>query len=131
MTVYFTIGGTNAASYNIIPSVLVNMIDPNTLISMPTTTALSNPMMQYNQATFGLQCSVASTVYWGIGIYPSILNTGALGFQARLISQGVGLMSNFTEPQDYYWRVYGVDYVTIPNIPLTKTVSGLKSNTNY
>ncbi len=98
---------------------------------MPSALPLSNPTLSWNTATFSLQCSVASTIYWGLGIYPSILNTGALGFQARIVSQKVGLLTNFTEQMDYYWEVYGVEYVSIENIPFQKTVYGLKSNTYY
>ena len=32
---------------------------------------------------------------------------------------------------DYYWQVYGVEYVSIENIPFQKTVYGLRSNTYY
>jgi hypothetical protein len=97
-----TISGTNAASYGAIPTVPLTLIAPS-VISIPSALALSNPTLTLNTATFNLQCSVASTIYWGLGIYPSILNTGALGFQARIVSGGQGLMSNFTELQDYYW----------------------------
>lgn len=128
--VTFTITGTDSASYGTIPNVVFTLVSQS-LISKPLATALSNPTLTLNTATFNLQCSVASTIYWGLGIYPSILNTGALGFQARIVSAGTGLQANFTEAMDYYWEVYGVEYVPIANMQVSKTVNGLKSNTNY
>jgi hypothetical protein len=128
--VSFVISGTDAASYNAIPNVVFTLV-AQSLISKPLATALANPTLTLNTATFSLQCSVASTIYWGLGIYPSLLNTGALGFQARIVSAGTGLQANFTEEMDYYWEVYGVEYVSIANMQISKTVNGLKSNTYY
>jgi len=102
VTLTINITGTNMASYGLIPIVSLTLISTS-VVTIPSALALSNPTLTLNTAAFNLQCSVASTVYWGLGIYPSILNTGALGFQARIVSQGTGLLSNFTEIQDYYW----------------------------
>ena len=55
-------------------------MDPITYQTLPTATALSDPTLSYNKATFTLQCSMASKIYWGLGIYPSILNSVALDF---------------------------------------------------
>jgi hypothetical protein len=32
---------------------------------------------------------------------------------------------------DFYWKVYGVEYASIANMQITKTVYGLKSNSPY
>lgn len=130
ITMTITISGTDAASYKAVPAVSLTLISTS-VITIPSALALPNPTTSLNTATFNLQCSVASTVYWGLGIYPSLLNTGALGFQARIVSGGTGLLSNFTEKEDYYWEVYGVEYMSIANQMIVKTVYGLKSNTNY
>lgn len=80
VTVTFTITGTNAASYATIPSISLSIIDPAPYQTLPTATALAAPTLSYNKATFILQCTMASKIYWGLGIYPSILNTQALDF---------------------------------------------------
>lgn len=96
VTVTFTITGTNSAQYNTIPQITLTFVDPTSYQTIPVATSLSAPTLNTNMATFRLQCNQASTVYWGLGIYPSILNTLGLDFQARIISPGAGLTSNFT-----------------------------------
>ena len=54
---------------------------------------------------------MSSTIYWSLGIYPSILNIEALDIQAKIIAQGGGLQTNYTEEDDFYMRVYGLNYV--------------------
>jgi hypothetical protein len=49
-----------------------------------------------NSASFIMKCSTPSSMYWGIGLYPSILNMTAFDFQARLISENKGLKTNFS-----------------------------------
>ena len=80
ITVSFTISGPNAAFYAAIPSVTLTLVDPTTFQTFPTATALSAPTLSANTATLQLQCSQASTIYWGLGIYPSILNNQAVDF---------------------------------------------------
>lgn len=130
ITISFTVAGTDAASYGTIPNIILTLV-AQSIITKPLATALTSPTLGLGTASFNLQCSVASTIYWGLGIYPSILNIGALGFQARIISGGTGLQTNFTESMDFYWEVYGVEYVSIANSQISKTVYGLKSNSNY
>lgn len=96
MTATFAITGSNSAMYNIIPSISLTFVDPTTYNNIPVATSLTAPTLSTNMASFTLQCSQASTIYWGLGIYPSILNTQALDFQARIISPGSGLTTNFT-----------------------------------
>lgn len=96
VTVSFTISGTYAVNYNTIPGITLTVVDPASYQTLPVATSLAAPVLNTNIASFRLQCSQASVVYWGLGIYPSILNTQALDFQARIISPGAGLTSNFT-----------------------------------
>jgi hypothetical protein len=96
VSVTFSITGTNAAQYNTIPPITLTFVDPSSYQTIPVATSLNAPTLNTNMATFRMQCSQASTILWGLGIYPSILNTQALDFQARIISSGVGLTSNFT-----------------------------------
>lgn len=130
MTVTFTITGTEASSYEEITSISLTIVDPTAYQTLPTATSLTYPTLSYNKATFTLQCSMASKIYWGVGIYPSILNSQALDFQARIISAKNGILTNFTEPEDLYHRVYGVNYVATTQT-LKKTVYNLKSNSQY
>jgi hypothetical protein len=97
--------------------VSITIVDPSPFQTLPTATALTSPTLSHNRATFTLQCSMASKIYWGLGLFPSILNRQALDFY-------------FTEPQDYFMRVYGVNYVTTTQT-LTKTLYNLKSNSQY
>jgi hypothetical protein len=71
-------------------------VDATTFQTYPTATALSTPTLSANTATVQLQCSQASLIFWGIGVYPSILNFQAVDFEARIISGGNGLQTNFT-----------------------------------
>lgn len=96
VNVAFTITGTDAVQYNTIPSVTLTVVDAASYQTLPVATSLTAPVLRTNMATFRLQCSQAGTVFWGLGIYPSILNTQALDFQARIISPGTGLTTNFT-----------------------------------
>lgn len=96
VTVSFTILGTYAVYYNTIPSITLTVVDPASYQTLPVATSLTAPTLSTNIASFRLQCSQASVIYWGLGIYPSILNTQALDFQARIISLSAGLTSNFT-----------------------------------
>lgn len=96
VSVSFTISGTYAVHYETIPSITLTVVDPSAYQTLPVATSLSAPTLNTNIATFRLQCSQASVIYWGLGIYPSILNTQALDFQARIISPGKGLTTNFT-----------------------------------
>ncbi len=92
----FDITGPNALQYINIPTITITLIDPSSYQTLPVATALTAPTLSSNKAIFRLQCNQASTIYWGLGIYPSILNSQALDFQARIISRSLGLSSNFT-----------------------------------
>jgi len=96
ITVTFSVTGVNSNQYNTIPQITITFVDPSAYQTLPVASSLTAPTMSTNKATFVLQCSQASIIYWGVGIYPSILNTQALDFQARIISPGLGLTSNFT-----------------------------------
>lgn len=96
IAVSFTITGTNAASYLTIPSITLTLVTTTSFLNSPTATALSAPILSDNTASFKLQCNQHSMIYWGLGLYPSIINNQAVDLQARIISQGNGLMTNFT-----------------------------------
>ena len=111
VTISFVISGDDATYYDTISPITITIVDPATYSTMPVALALSSPTLSYNKATFTLQCSMASTIYWSLGIYPSILNIEALDIQARIIGQGGGLQTNYTEPDDFYMKVYVLNYV--------------------
>ena len=96
ITVSFTITGPNSASYFTIPSITLTLVNPSTFANPPIATGLSAPIISGNTASFRLQCNQHSMIYWGIGLYPSIINNQAVDLQARIVSQGNGLMTNFT-----------------------------------
>lgn len=96
VTATINIGGANSAFYLPIPSFTLTLVDATTFQTYPTGTALSAPTLSSNRATFQLQCSQASRIYWGIGVYPSILNNQQVDFEARIISGGNGLLTNFS-----------------------------------
>lgn len=72
--------GTSSTFYAAIPAITLTLVDPTTFQTYPTGTALSAPTLSSNTATFQLQCSQASRIYWGIGVYPSILNNQQVDF---------------------------------------------------
>lgn len=53
-----------------------------------------------------------------------------MDIQARIIAQGGGLKTNYTEEDDFFMKVYGLNSV-VTTQTLEKTVYNLKSNTNY
>jgi len=130
VTVSFTITGPNSASYMTIPSITLTLISTATFSNAPTATGLAAPILTGNTATFRLQCNQHSMIYWGIGLYPSIINNAAVDLQARIISQGNGLMTNFTESFDYFDRTYGVLQGSTMGV-ITKVLYNLQSSTNY
>lgn len=130
VTVTFTVSGPSNTSYAVIAPVTLTLVDPTTFQTYPTATALSAPVLSANTASFQLQCSQSSLIFWGIGIYPSILNKQAVDFEARIISNGNGLTTNFTEPNDYYGKVYGIKQGSTMQV-IAKKLYNLQSNTNY
>ena len=130
VTASFTITGPNLAYYTTIPQITLTLVDPTTFQTYPTATALTAPTLSANTATFQLQCSQASLIFWGIGIYPSILNYQAVDFEARIISGGNGLQTNFTESDDYFQKVYGIKQGTTMQV-IPKVIYNLQSNANY
>ena len=96
VTATISITGTNSAFYALIPTFTLTLVDATTFQTFPTGTALTAPTLSGNKATFQLQCSQSSRIYWGIGLYPSILNNAQVDFEARIISARTGLATNFT-----------------------------------
>jgi hypothetical protein len=80
VTATIAISGTNSAFYAAIPSITLTLVDATTFQTFPTGTALTAPTLSGNKATFQLQCSQSSRIYWGIGLYPSILNNAQVDF---------------------------------------------------
>lgn len=80
VTCTITVTGVDSAFYGTIPSFTLTLVDPTTFQTFPTGTALSTPTLLANTATYQLQCSQASRIYWGLGIYPSILNNQQVDF---------------------------------------------------
>ena len=130
VTATISISGTDSTYFAAIPSFTLTLVDATTFQTFPTGTALSAPTLSANTATFQLQCSQASRIYWGLGIYPSILNNQQVDFEARIISGGMGLLTNFTESNDYYGKVYGMIQGTTMQV-ISKTLYSLQSNVNY
>ena len=130
VTVNFVISGPSAVYYSPITPITLTLVDATTFQSYPTATGLSAPTLSANTAYLGLQCSQASLIYWGIGIYPSILNKMSVDFQARIISGGNGLLSNFSEVNDYYNEVYGIRQGSSTQM-IWQKLYNLESNSNY
>ena len=86
INVVFTITGPNSAYYEPIPSVTLTLIDATTFQAYPSATTLSPPILNANTATINMQCNQPSTIYWGIGIFPSILTYNQADFKRLLLS---------------------------------------------
>jgi hypothetical protein len=130
--VTFTITGPQSLYYSSIPSITLvsNNINTSTVIPIAVLPAIIGGITS-GSVTFQMQCTQPSTIYWAVGLTPSILSMTALDMQARIISGADGLHTNFTEPYDSQFRVYGVRYSALSNSLLTQTVNNLKSNSAY
>lgn len=80
VTATISISGTDSAYFAAIAPFTLTLVDATTFQTFPTGQALSAPSLSANTATFQLQCSQASRIYWGLGIYPSILNNQQVDF---------------------------------------------------
>lgn len=80
VTATISITGSSSAFYAAIPAITLTLVDATTFQTFPTGTALSPPTLSGNKATIQLQCSQSSRIYWGIGLYPSILNNAQVDF---------------------------------------------------
>ncbi len=79
-SVTVTITPSDLTYFAVLPTISLTLVDATTYQTHPTATALTAPVLQANTATFQLQCNQASLIYWGLGIYPSILNYQATDF---------------------------------------------------
>lgn len=130
ITVVFTITGANSAYYATITSIMLTLIDATTFQTFPTATPLVAPTLLANTATFNIQCSQSAVMYWGLGIYPSILTYNQADFKARIISEGNGLVTNFTETNDYFTKSYGIKQGATMEV-VQRKIYNLQSSTNY
>lgn len=83
-------------------------------------------------ATVQLYCNQPATIYWAIGIIPSIYETTANDILDTLVAQPPqqGLLTNYTELADFYFRVYG--FLPFPFTSSTQlTLYNLTENGNY
>lgn len=128
----FSLTGPQSFYYAAISPVTLTAITIDPTLGVPVAVL---PQITSNNVssstTFQLQCSMPSTVYWAVGLAPTVISMTGLDIQARIISGTMGLFSNFTEPNDPYYRVYGVTYSSKANALLSQTVNGLRSNTAY
>lgn len=79
-SVTVTITPSDTTYFTALPPISLTLVDATTFQTHPTATALTAPIVQTNTATFQLQCNQASLIYWGLGIFPSILNYQATDF---------------------------------------------------
>lgn len=132
ITLSLAISGPQSGYYSAIPSVQLNStsLNTSTIVPIAILPAIIGGVAS-TSVTFQMQCTQPSTIYWAVGLTPSVLSMTALDMQARIISAADGLHTNFTEVYDPMFRVYGVRYSALSNALLTQTVSNLKSNSAY
>jgi|JI6StandDraft_1071083.scaffolds.fasta_scaffold76916_2 hypothetical protein len=130
--VTFNITGSESSYYSTIPSITLTATSIDPTLGIPVGVLpkiVSDPSS--TSVTVQLQCSMPSTIYWAVGVAPTIISMTGLDIQARIISNATGYYTNFTEPNDPYNRVYGVTYSSRANALVNQTVSGLRSNSAY
>eukprot|EP00825_Cyclidium_porcatum_P027653 TRINITY_DN297_c0_g1_i5.p1 TRINITY_DN297_c0_g1~~TRINITY_DN297_c0_g1_i5.p1 ORF type:complete len:513 (-),score=67.44 TRINITY_DN297_c0_g1_i5:282-1820(-) len=135
ITLSFTVSGTNAASFDQPDDVTVIAVDPisGTYTFDPIAQSISGSSqitVSENVATVEFQCDQPSIMYWALGVSPSITSVTQSTISNKLVSSS-GVLSNYTEKEDYtYWRVYGLEIISVAT-SLTKTFTGLKSDSEY
>lgn len=132
ITASFQISGPQAVHYVAPTSIILSTVSLDTSVGVPIATSPTIIGDIGHQVTFQMQCNLfASTVYWAVGVSPTVISMTALDIQARIISDGNGYKYNFTEPNDPYHRIYGINYNNRPGALIEQTVSELKSNSQY
>lgn len=107
INVVFTITGPDSVYYQTIPSITLTLISPTSFQAFPSATSLSPPILNANTATITMRCDQASTIYWGLGIFPSILNHNQADFKRLLTTENTGYVTNYTEANDFFTKSYG------------------------
>jgi hypothetical protein len=127
VTMTITVGGTNAAYYDSPITVTLSMINNST--ASPTASSVPAVSLSGTTATFSMQCSQPSTMYWALGLFPSLADLQSLSIQTNLTNSGNGLVSNRSRG-DLNFTVYGVSYSVLVQ-PLTLQLPQLRSNSRY
>jgi hypothetical protein len=60
-------------SYNIIPNVTINVVDKGLLIGNPEAKQPVINNITQTSINLGIQCNTPATIYWGVGVYPTML----------------------------------------------------------
>ena len=60
-------------AYNAIPNITINVIDRSLLIGNPEAKQPVINYLTHNSIQLRLQCNTPATIYWGVGIYPTML----------------------------------------------------------
>jgi hypothetical protein len=123
-----SIGGTNAASYASPITVPITMV--NNFTTYPSASSLGSVQVRGTSASFTMQCSEPSTMFWAVGAYPSLAGLLSLAIQNNLTLSGNGLRSNSSDPANPYHLVYGVSYNSVSQ-PVSLTLSRLFANSYY
>lgn len=132
ITASFQITGPQAIHYVPPLPITISTITLDTSVGVPIATRPTIIGDVGHLVTFQMQCNLfASTVYWALGVSPTVISMTALDIQARIISDSNGYKFNFTEPNDPYHRIYGVNYNNRPGALIEQSVTELKSNSHY
>ena len=124
ITFYFTLAGTNAASYKLSnPNITVNVIANTT--TPPVITSITFPANYHsNKQSMEVEADQPVTIYWHVAYTGSLVGQDC--------AEVKGSASDFTyNANDTVQAQYGAAYAYIPGTTYTSIISNLYSGTTY
>lgn len=118
-------------AYNAIPNITINVVDRSVLIGNPEAKQPIINSLTQNSIDFNIQCNTPATIFWGVGLYPTMLGITVEEIQARLIELNNGLAQKTIDLYSWSHEVYGLNYVNDFNIQKNITVGGLEGGLDY
>lgn len=84
---------TNDAYLDIAP-VLIHVVNSSILVGNPEGKQPVINSLTADSVNFTIECNSPATIYWGIGLYPTMLGISSEEIEARLIENSNGLQSS-------------------------------------
>lgn len=103
-------------SFKDLSNFTVRVANRNLLIGNPEGKQPLLLSLNSSAASFQVQCNTPATIYWGLGIYPTILGMNMEDIQARLVDKNNGLLSSASDTYSWTREIYGLDYTQDFNV---------------
>ena len=78
-----------------------------------------------------LECNSAATIYWGIGLYPTLLGITSEQIEVKLIDQLNGLQQRSQDIYSWSQELYGLEYTRDANALIHVNIEGLQGGLHY